>query len=273
LATKSAPSAKKILLYSFIAICFVFLLVLLYTNANQLTNTRQELASTQNTLTSTQADLAVTEANLAITETELSQTQSKLTTTQADLSDTQNELKTTNQQLEDTSSQLTQAQADYTKSLKSLDTEKALSAELQSSLDNLQVNYDSLTTGVGYLVKDPTYQEMKAFLAVDTTDSFAYVTDEFVCHDFAAQVSYNARLKNIRCAYVLIDFLDPNVVGHAIVAFKTTDRGLVYVESQTDEEVRLAVGTHYWSTVITKNGLPYLPPDYDDTVEDIFCLW
>ena len=262
---------KKILLYSFITLSFLFLLLGLYVNTNELSQTRQVLASTQNELTTTQADLALTKSSLTTTEIQLSQTKTDLATTQTDLVKTQNELQDTSSQLQDTTAKLAQTQADYTKASQALDSEKKLAASLQISLNNLQVNYSTLTSGVGYVLNDPTYQQIRAFLAADNTDSFAYVTDDFVCHDFAAQVAYNAKRQKIRCGYVLIDFTAPP--GHAIIAFNTTDKGLVYIEPQTDEVVNLAVGRHYWASVVSANGAPYLPPDYDDTVKDTFILW
>ena len=264
---------KKILLYTFISLCFIVLLALFMTNAVQLSDTQAELASTQNELTITQANLALNQANLGILEAKLSQTQSDLAKTQAELSATESELETTTEKLRETSSQLTQTETEYTETLTALNKEKELSIELQSSLDNLEANYNSFTAGYGYVTKDPTYKEMKAFLTADITDSFDYVKNEFVCHDFGAEVTGNAREQRIRCAYVLIDYIDDDTPGHAIIAFNTTDKGLIYIEPQSDEEVNLRVGYHYWSSIKAKPGYYYTEPDYDDTVEDILALW
>ena len=42
---------------------------------------------------------------------------------------------------------------------------KELAESLEDTLSNLQVNYAKLTTGYGYVLRDPSYQEMKDFLS------------------------------------------------------------------------------------------------------------
>ena len=264
---------KYILVIIAITAIAVLSVVALFDRTDRMFKAENALASTQSQLSSALTELSTTTIELATTESELSQTQADLTVTRDELTKTQDTLQTTADNLAAKSEKLTTTEVDLAAASEQLAVESELATTLQSSLNNLQANYDALTTGYSYVVKDPTYKEMKSFLSADIIDSFTYTTDEYVCHDFAAQVSSNAREKKIRCGYVLIDFLDADVVGHALIAFYTTDRGLIYVEPQTDEEVRLAVGKHYWSTVISKTGVGYLAPKYDDTVEDIFILW
>ncbi len=80
---------------------------------------------------------------------------------------------------------------------------------------------------------NPTYAELVAFINEDTTDSKPYLKGETtlarVCADFAEDVHNNAETKGIRAAWVSIDFIGGGD-GHAINAFETTDRGLVYVD-------------------------------------------
>jgi hypothetical protein len=261
----------KVFFAVFLTIVVVGLLGFGFITNSQLNDTKTELASTQTELTTTQANLAGAQTSLANTETQLSATQSDLASSEAKLGVTRTELETASQALDEKSSQLALVQADYLASKQALATEKGLSVELQNTLADLRANYASLTTGYGYVMKDPTYQEAKSFLAADITDSFTYITDDFVCHDFAAQVASNAIGQKIRCAYVLIDFTLPP--GHAIIAFNTTDKGLVYFEPQSDEEVQLRIGYSYWLSVIPKPGYYYEKPDYDDTVTEIFALW
>ncbi|MFA5308026.1 MAG: hypothetical protein WC370_00890 [Dehalococcoidales bacterium] len=75
---------------------------------------------------------------------------------------------------------------------------------------------------------DPTYAELLSFLISDITDSYRYVTDYYMCGNFAETVHNNAEAAGIRAALVLITFDVPP--GHAINAFLTTDRGLVYID-------------------------------------------
>ncbi len=80
---------------------------------------------------------------------------------------------------------------------------------------------------------NPTYAKLVAFINEDTTDSKPYLKGKTilarVCADFAEDVHNNAEAKGIRAAWVGIDFIGGGD-GHAINAFETTDKGLVYVD-------------------------------------------
>jgi hypothetical protein len=79
---------------------------------------------------------------------------------------------------------------------------------------------------------DPTYAELVAFIEQDTTDSKNYLEDSligYVCADFAEDVHNNAEAAGIRAASVSVDFKGDEV-GHALNAFDTIDKGLVYID-------------------------------------------
>ncbi|MDH5695784.1 MAG: hypothetical protein OEZ00_04160 [Dehalococcoidia bacterium] len=86
---------------------------------------------------------------------------------------------------------------------------------------------------------DPTYAELVAFIKKDSTDEHRYADSvdvyigaaevPYVCSDFAEDVHNNAETAGIRTAWVSIDF-EGNDEGHALNAFETTDRGLVYID-------------------------------------------
>jgi hypothetical protein len=120
-------------------------------------------------------------------------------------------------------------------------------------------------TSEGYTLQNPTYQEMKAFIAEDPTNTNNYVEDKYVCVDFAAAVNNNAEAKGIRCA--VVDIFYPDGYGHTIVAFDTTDRGLIYIEPQFDQEVKLEVGRSYSQL----NNFTAAPRD--DTIERYLVVW
>jgi len=82
------------------------------------------------------------------------------------------------------------------------------------------VNYKNAT--------DPTWDELIAFLHSDDTDEQLYIEDSFVCADFTEMVHNNAEASGIKAAYVGVDFVEGE--GHALTAFNTTDKGLVYVD-------------------------------------------
>ena len=87
---------------------------------------------------------------------------------------------------------------------------------------------------------NPIYKELMGFLARDKTDSKAYLEGAYVCFDFAAEVNNNAEIEGIRAAYVRIHF--PEEPGHAIVAFETVDKGLIFIEPQSASEIELVIG-------------------------------
>lgn len=127
--------------------------------------------------------------------------------------------------------------------------------------EEVEVGTDPLGTNTD---EDPTYSEMLDFLGRDKTDEKKYIEDVYMCYHFAAEVGRNADSEGIRSAYVHIDFQDG---AHAIVAFDTVDRGLIFIEPQNDEEMKVEIGKPYWSRD------KYLPPDYDDTVVDFEVFW
>ena len=94
----------------------------------------------------------------------------------------------------------------------------------------------------GYPIRDPTYQEMLEFLAGDKTDENNYVPNVYECRHFATDVCNNAERSGYRCAFVSVSFAEE---GHAIVAFNTVDRGLIFIEPQDDSEVKVEVGKTY----------------------------
>jgi hypothetical protein len=152
-----------------------------------------------------------------------------------------------------------------------LNASKELAESLEDTLSNLQVNYDRLTTGYGYVLKDPSYQEMKDFLEQDETSEHEYLKNEYICVDFAANVKASAAKEGIRSAYVVIEYL--GTTGHAIVAFDTTDKGLVYIEPQFDWEVQPEIGRRYYECVVPPPGQQMIEPDYDDTIARIVVIW
>jgi hypothetical protein len=83
---------------------------------------------------------------------------------------------------------------------------------------------------------NPTYAELVAFIKEDSTDEHPYRDESFfpvsllyVCSDFAQDVHNNAEVAGIRAAWVGID-VEGDDEGHALNAFDTTDRGLVYID-------------------------------------------
>ena len=122
--------------------------------------------------------------------------------------------------------------------------------------------------GVATRVKlsNPTHKEMREFLARDNTDANPYVIGEYNCSDFAAQLNNNAEANGIRVAYVRIR---GKKWGHALVAFETVERGLIFIEPQSDRKAELVIGEPFpWYSVGAISPLGY----YDPIVE-IQIIW
>lgn len=77
---------------------------------------------------------------------------------------------------------------------------------------------------------NPTWEELISFMAQDQTDQIQYNSTSFVCSDYAERIYNNAEAKGIRAAFVALSFQDGGV-PHAMNAFQTTDRGLVFIDS------------------------------------------
>lgn len=104
--------------------------------------------------------------------------------------------------------------------------------------------------------KNPSWAELKTFLLKDNTDSIEYDFDKFVCADFAERLHNNAEAAGIRAAFVSI-WLGPcsywpTSGGHALNAFETADKGLVFIDCtgflsgiNADKVVDVDVGKNY----------------------------
>jgi hypothetical protein len=104
--------------------------------------------------------------------------------------------------------------------------------------------------------QNPSWAALKTFLLKDNTDSIKYDFDKFVCADFAERVHNNAEAVGIRAAFVSIWLgpcsYFPTSGGHALNAFETIDKGLVYIDCtgflssvNADKIVDIEVGENY----------------------------
>jgi hypothetical protein len=108
--------------------------------------------------------------------------------------------------------------------------------------------------------EDPSWPQLLEFLRQDKTDEHEYRYGSFVCADFAEMLHNNAEAAGIRSAYVCIQ-LGPSANypysgGHALNAFNTTDRGLVFIDDTAP------IGEHPSSSdtiVDVKEGYQYIP--------------
>jgi len=140
---------------------------------------------------------------------------------------------------------------------------------LQENISELE----KLQSGNKHELHDPTYNEVANFIASDTTDEIPYDTETFDCEHFSQLVNNNSENQGMRCAYVILYFYDTNT-GHAIVGFDTVDRGIVYIEPQSDEWVEnLEVGNDYWTDCVVPNDNYYYEDIPNDTIKEILVFW
>ena len=77
----------------------------------------------------------------------------------------------------------------------------------------------------------------------DPTDDKPY-SPSFLCGAFAQEVHNNAEARGIRSAWVAIDFKDdPDGHGHALNAFNTVDKGLVFIDCTGNGLFNIVGGT------------------------------
>jgi len=127
--------------------------------------------------------------------------------------------------------------------------------------------------GHGHTLRDPSYEQVIAFLGQDKTDENEYIEGDYgvyVCSHFTRDVGNNAEEAGLRSAFVELRYLEG---GHALIAFDTIDEGLVYFDAGTDERVRPVVGKRYYQCIEPEPGYYYGKPSYDDTIRDILVIW
>jgi len=102
--------------------------------------------------------------------------------------------------------------------------------------------------------KDPTWNTLMSFLQQDTTEQIPYSYGSFVCADYAEMLHNNAEKAGIRAAYV---YLELSGVGHGCDVFRTTDRGLVFIDdtnsliaTNCDKQVSIVAGQEYLPTAL-----------------------
>ena len=244
----------------------------LFSNTNaQLRTVKAEFISTQAALDLTKTELEATKGELDSTKIELTLTNGELDSIKTELESTSVKLGTTETELQSTKEELHSVETELASTLDSFDTIQAELDITRDALTDLEISYEGLMTGHGYTIKDPTYREMTSFLRADDTDKADYIKSEYECTGFATDLCNSAETEGTRCADVTLKF--PGGNGHAIVAFDTIDKGLIYIEPQFDDLVRVEIGNYFYKCIVPKAGYIYEKPDYDDTIEEVLVAW
>lgn len=153
-------------------------------------------------------------------------------------------------------------------------------SETRKELSNLHNETDNIIEEINLLKNktlfDPTYADVVSFISDDITNENVYMggyvngtlrnyLDYYVCLHFTSDLIHNAIDKEIRCGYVQLTFYDSvydDWSGHAIVAFDTVDRGVIFVEPQNDIIIFDLYETGYYNAL----GYPYW-------VYDLTVIW
>lgn len=213
----------KKLTYVLIVIIFAGAIAWSLVSYNSLLQARSEISSLRVEIEALEMDLEEAEHRLAQTEEELTSAQQELGSAELTISSLESELEL------------------YKDTWGSV-----VSSGVQPPFQGADiVNYES--------ANNPTWAQLLDFLLNDKTDEKAYVPGVYMCGDFANDVHNNAEQAGIRAAYVAVEL--PSAY-HALNAFKTTDRGLVFIDctglrisesgpSNRDKTVEVKLGKSY----------------------------
>jgi len=131
--------------------------------------------------------------------------------------------------------------------------------KLESDIKNTDKKINDLETNITLLEDqkitqehNPTFDEALYFINNDDTNNKTYYEGGYNCVYFSKDLNNNASEKGLKCAYVELIFNYGS--SHAIIAFDTIDKGIVYFEPQTDQIVNISIGKDYWSECF-ENGI------------------
>ena len=111
-------------------------------------------------------------------------------------------------------------------------------------------------------LRDPTYKELRNFLTQNKVNLRTWTPGKYVCVDFAADLNNDAEAAGFRSAYVWLVggySSDGSKWGHLLNGFQTLDKGLIFIEPQSDAEADIKVGSYY----------PYV----SSTIKEIIIVW
>ncbi|MEN8615400.1 hypothetical protein ABFB09_09060 [Dehalogenimonas sp. THU2] len=113
---------------------------------------------------------------------------------------------------------------------------------------------DAFSVNVGQTIESRTYADLARFLENDKTNEAKYGVGVFDCKEYALFTWAHAIQVGFNAVPVIVKLDAP--YNHMILAFETSDRGIVFVEPQSDNEVFPATWTKYFGFDIV--GLYYL---------------
>jgi hypothetical protein len=209
------------LVYALIIIILIGTMAWALVTFNNLLQTRSELDQLRREIAALEMNLEIAEDTLAGTEEDLASAQQELSSCSLSLDSLESEL----------------------------DLYKDTWGSVVSS--GVQPPYQDADIVNRETASNPTWARLLDFLLMDETDEHAYMPGIYMCGDFARDVHNNAERAGIRAAYVAVEL--PGAY-HSLNAFKTTDRGLVFIDctgisqsgpSNCDKTVTVKLGKSY----------------------------
>jgi hypothetical protein len=210
--------------------------------------------------------------NLAQTRSELSVLRIEKEALERNLAQTEEELTEAQQEL--SSAELT---------ISSLESELELYKDTWGSVvsSDVQPPYQGADIVNYQTASNPAWSQLLDFLRRDKTDEKAYVPGVYMCGDFARDVHNNAERAGIRAAYVAVEFSSGY---HSLNAFKTTDRGLVFIDctgllasesgpSNCDKTVDVRLGKRYVPKSLFPESGWRVTWENMGTVRDVEIYW
>jgi hypothetical protein len=199
------------------------------------------------------------------------------------------EMGTLETNLEIANNSLAETQGDLTSAQQELSSAKSTISSLESQLELYKDTWGSVYSGVqpradivNYeTASNPTWTQLLDFLLEDKTDRKTYVPGVYMCGNFARDVHNNAERAGIRAAYVRVELPD---AYHALNAFKTTDRGLVFIDCTGLEAGQpgpsnrdTIVNVRLWKSYVPKSLFPEsgwsVTWENMGTVRDVEIYW
>ena len=116
------------------------------------------------------------------------------------------------------------------------------SSELPEGDKNASLSENVTSGSQTFNYKNPTFEEMRDFLLKDTTSRKQFIPNQYECRHFATEVYNNAKDAGWRCGFVLLCYEQGQ---HVVNAFNTVDRGIIFIEPQTDAAIDVEVGGTY----------------------------
>ncbi|MBU2009400.1 MAG: hypothetical protein KJ624_06165 [Chloroflexi bacterium] len=228
--------------------------------SSQLTSTNASLASMTADRDKLSSQLTAANDSLSAMTAERDKLSSQLTSTSASLASMTadrdrltNQLATANASLAAATAQRDSLSSQLTSTNASLSTVTGERDRLNLQVAQLQGDYQKLYDTIRQSspsLRNPTWGEVKYFLEQDDTNTKVYNDDQFDCSGFAITLRDRAWRYGFRSAYVEISFGE--TTGHALTAFQTTDKGLVYIDDTGNEG-----GTGFDCIGYVQVGQPY----------------